>query len=269
MKTLNEICKKDGKYVKLIEEMSVVKNAVELLGGRRMKGGRGKGSRSGRDEEKGEGEGGEGREGEGREGEGGKEEGEGEEGEEEERRGWILRELRVKEKIGLLKLLNELVKGGVEMEDEEELKEVGMELEEEGNKHVEEEIEGEEEKEEEKREWEELSEIAHNFVWMVEKMKNRREGKKGKTLRMVRKMEEMVRKEEQMKSKTEEDEGKQIKNAGTLLSFSKSLDEIGVEFGDESVMRKENNSIIHNNEEIWVSGFVGGKLDNSVHRMFE
>ena len=52
------------------------------------------------------------------------------------------------------------------------------------------------------------------------------------------------------------------------MNLIQLLDGIGVEFGDVSKMRKENNSIIHNNEPRWVLGFVGGKLDNSVHRMF-
>ena len=90
------------------------------------------------------------------------------------------------------------------------MKEVLMELEEEGNKHVEEEIEGEgegggeeeeekEKKEEKKREWEELSERARNLVWVLEKMKNRREGKKSGTWKM------MKQKEEEMKKKVEEE----------------------------------------------------------------
>ena len=49
-----------------------------------------------------------------------------------------MRELRVQEKIGLMDLLSGIVKRRVELEDEEELKEVLMELEEEGNRHVEE-----------------------------------------------------------------------------------------------------------------------------------
>ena len=73
-----------------------------------------------------------------------------------------------------------------------------MELEEEGNKHVEEEIEGEgeneEEKEEEKREWEELSEKARNLLWVIEKMKNRREGKKNVTWKMIQKEKEEMEK---------------------------------------------------------------------------
>ena len=125
-------------------------------------------------------------------------------------------EMRVREKISLIEVLNELVKGGVEIvgkeEEEEEMKEVLMELEEEGNKHVEEEMEGKEggEKEEEaKREWEELSEKARNFVWVLEKMKNRREGKKGGTLKMSkRKEEEMEKKEAEMEKKVEEEKNK-------------------------------------------------------------
>ena len=53
------------------------------------------------------------------------------------------------------------------------------------------------------------------------------------------------------------------------LNSIESLDAIGVTFGDTSKMRAEHNSIIHNSDEIWVSGYIGGRLDNSIHRMFE
>ena len=280
---MSSLCKKDGRYMEVIKDSYVVKNAVILLGGQKKK-----------------------------EGEGEKDVKEGEEateeemGRREEEKGRVEMveciEMRVREKISLLELLSELVKGGVEMEDEEELKEVGMMLEEEGNNHVEEEIEGgegrkgeeveeneKEKDEEEKREWEELSEKAHQLVWVMEKMKNRREGKRSDTMRMVKRMkekdgkveddkermeeekqraiEEKRKMEEELKAKKEEDEGWQ--NLGTRIGLSRSLEEVGVEFGDGSVMRTENNSIIHNNEPRWVPGFVGGKLDNSVHRMFE
>ena len=113
-------------------------------------------------------------------------------------------EMRVREKLLLIDLLNELVKGGVEIEEEEEMKEVLMELEEEGNKHVEEEMEGE--GEEEMREWEELSEKACMLVRMMEKMKNRREGKKTATMKMSkRKEEEMEKKVEQERRGREEE----------------------------------------------------------------
>ena len=127
MKTLNEICKKDGKFVTVIKELSVVKNAIDLLGGRRMIERRGERNENVEDEME----------------EGGKEEeeekeGKGEEESEEEKgKKLIMGELRVKEKIGLLELLSRLVKRGVEMEDEEMLNEVGMMLEEEGNSHFE------------------------------------------------------------------------------------------------------------------------------------
>ena len=157
MEALKEICKKDGRYKEVIKESYIVKNAVILLGGRS------RGNGGGKEME------------------------------------W--KEMGVGEKIKLIELLGALVKGGVEMKEEEELKEVLMELEEEGNKHVEEgegeeEEEGEEEgegrgkREEEKREWEELSERARNLVWLLEKMKNRREGKKTGTLKMMKKKEE-------------------------------------------------------------------------------
>ena len=96
--------------------------------------------------------------------------------------------------------------------------------------------------------------------------------KEGEVSLLRREVEEERKKrkdmEEEMKAKKEEDE-QWIKNGGTRMNLMKSLDEMLVEFGDESVMRKENNSIIHNNEPRWVSGFIGRKLDNSVHRMFE
>ena len=153
-----------------------------------------------------------------------------------------------------------------------------------------------------------MSEKARNLVWAIESWKSRRERKKSGTLTMMKKeKEEMEKEKEEMEKKTEEErrgreeekkraeeeerkkEGNEeekkeieeevkrkkeeeegwIKNGGTRMYLLKSLDGIGVEFGDESVMRKENNSIIHNNEKIPVSGFVGGKLDNSIHRMFE
>ena len=126
-------------------------------------------------------------------------------------------------------------------------------------------LEEEEEEEEEKRKREEAERRAEE-----EKKKADEETRKRESLeREKRELEEKIeRLKSEMKPNMDKDEG-QIKNAGTLLSFSKSLDEIGVEFGDPSKMRKKKNSIIHNNEEIWVSGFVGEKLDNSVHRMFE
>ena len=264
MNTLNEICKKDTKYVKAIEELSVVKNAVELLGGRRKKEGGENGNGSRRDKEKQE----QGAECERNEG---KEE------------GMILTELRVKEKIGLLALLSGLVKRGVQMEDEEGLKEVGMTLEEEGNKHVEEDIDGE--GEEEKREWEELSERACMFVRLLEKMKARREGKKSETLRMLKRMSETEGKLEAANAVNEKlseeiialkaelgrlkidqkEERYQVNKVSEikLLAGMRSL------FGDWSILKVENNSIIHSSEPVFTSVFMGEKLNNSVHRMFE
>ena len=58
-------------------------------------------------------------------------------------------------------------------------------------------------------------------------------------------------------------------DSGSL--FIDSLDEIGAEFQDGSLLKIENNSIIdnNNNNKHWVTGFIGGKLDHSVHRMFK
>ena len=252
---LSSICKKDEQYKAVIQECYLVKDAHVLLGGKMSK------------------------EGE----KDGKEGAEGEITREELGIAMEWGEMRVGKKIVLIELLSELMKKGVEIGEEEELKEVLMELEEEGKKHVEEEKEGEEEGE--KREWEELSEKAHQLAWMIEKRKNRREGKKSGTLKkIVQEKEEMEKKitdaEQRMEQMKVEMEG--LKKEETLpiqkpstappiipYALSRSLDEIGVEFGDETIMRKENNSIIHNNEPRWVPAFVGGTLDNSLHRMFE
>ena len=261
MKTLNKICKKDGKYVKVIQELTVVKNAIQLLGGRRKTEGGGVGNEEAEEEEEKE-----------------KEKNEG-------RGGLIFCELRVQEKIGLLELLSGLVKRGVEMEEEEELKEVGMELEEEGNKHVEE--EDGELGEEENREWEELSEKARNLVWIIEKKKARLEGKKSETLRMLKKMkkkgvelEEANERLEEANGRLEEENaalkaelGRSGKKSGrgegegeekkaekygvNRVSEIKLLGEMRVLFGDWSILRRENNSIIHNHEQTYASSFVG------------
>ena len=191
METLKEIIKKDPKYVEGIKESSVVRNGVRLLGGRKR--------RNGREKDR-------------KEGEKGSEEGE------EEEKGGIMEEMecvemRVREKILLIELLNELVKGGMEIVEEEEMKEVLMELEEEGNKHVEEEIEGEgegEEKKEEKREWEELSEKACMLLRMIEKKKNRREGKKSESWKMMKKKEEEMEKRAVEAERRREEEKQQL-----------------------------------------------------------
>ena len=159
---MKQICKKDDRYKVMIKESRLVKNAIILLGGKKNRGG----------EERSE--------------EGGDIE-------------W--KDMGVGEKISLIELLTELVKGGMEMNEEEQMKEVLMELEEEGNNHMEEEMdgdgegegeeeEGEEGKREEKREWEKLSESARHLVFVIESAKARREGKKSTTLKMMRKREE-------------------------------------------------------------------------------
>ena len=89
METLKDIWKKDGRYKEVVKDSYLVKNAVILLGGRRK-------------------------------------EGEGKEGEEfeEEKGGMEVEcvEMNVGEKISLIELLSELVKGGMEIGEEEEMK---------------------------------------------------------------------------------------------------------------------------------------------------
>ena len=294
MKALSEICKKDSTYVNVIKELSVVKNAVELLGGKRtLEAGRGRkgDKRKGKKEEKGKG---------------------------------VLGELTVREKIGLLDLLSGLVKRGLEMEDEEELKEVGMMLEEEGSKHVEEGEEGEEEerkKEQERIQWDELTEKARNFVWVMESAKARREGKKIQTLRMMKKMGGNTEKLEEAQStierleeenaelkaeleqarkgkgggrgrrrgaRTEEEEEEAEGSSGEggrmeaeeekkkePYQMNKMIEEIELlrqmltPFADRRLLTFRNNSISHNLLPIPASLFIGPELADSVHRMFE
>ena len=199
MKALKEICRSNGEYVEMIKDASFVKNAVSLLRKRQI-------------EEEIEDE------------EGGKKEERGK----KESKGMEIegREMDVGEKASLIELLTELVRRGVKMREEEELKEVLMDLEEEGNRHIEEEIdreEGKEEKggkkekdkeeegkeeevEEERREWEELSESACLLVRMMEKMKRGREGKGSMSLKMKRQKEvELEEKAKEERRGREED----------------------------------------------------------------
>ena len=184
MKALEEMCEKDRRYVKVVRTLTIVKNAVKMLGGKMGRRRRGKQEMRREDGEEGEG------------------------GEDKEERGSdeISCELRNRSKIQLLELLVEVVEGGMkiwEILDEEELMEVVLELEEEGNKHLgggrEEEGRGEgeegEEKEEEKREWEELSERAHELVWVMETMKRDREMRGMKKRREIEWMESMKEEE--------------------------------------------------------------------------
>ena len=198
-------------------------------------------------------------------------------------------EMRVREKISLIELLNELVKGGVEIGEEEEMKEVLMDLEEEGNKHVEEGIEGQ--GEEEKREWEELSEKAHQLAWMMKKMKNRREGKKSGTLKMMEKKEEEMEKKVEEERRGREEEKKAFeericrmereieemrKEEGELRTPTPSntppvtpiesnvitsLDETSVTFTpNDDGIKKEGNIIIHHGSYSSRNCFIGGVM---------
>ena len=222
METLSSICKKDRRYKDVIKDCYLVKNAVILLGGRRSK--REEREEMGRAE---------GEEGERRK------EGEGKGGMEVD-----CIEMRVGEKILLIELLSELVKRGVEIVEEEEMKEVLMELEEEGNKHAEEEMEGEE-KEEEKMEWEELSERARNLVWVMEKMKNRREGKKTGTLKMMKKKEEDLEKRVEEERRGREEENKRADAEKKTIEEEKRRLEERIERMREEIEEMKRNSTLY------------------------
>ena len=281
---MKEIWTKDGRYKGVIEDSYIVKNAVMMLGGRRVVK---------------VGERWEGREGEGKGG-----------------RGKIIGEIGVGEKIKLIELLYELVKGGVKMREEEEMKEVLMELEEEGNEHVEEGDKGEEEgggkewvkeEEEEKREWEELSEKARSLVWVIESAEKRREGKKRESMKKIKEeKEEMEKKiEEERRGREEErkrcDEAKkekeelerkrregeeriermkkeieELKKEGGIslpppsntpsttasgLKLITSLDETSVVFPQSDLIKREENTIIHHGRSMYVRNcFIGGVM---------
>ena len=307
MSALCSICKKDDEYKEMIKESYYVKNAVVLLGGRRER----EKTEGLSETERKEGEAGVGRK-------------------EEEKGGMEIDciEMKVREKILLIELLSELVKGGMEIAEEEELKELLMELEEEGNSHLEvgmereeeeeeeeeeadplskilpisqeeeteqveetktiEEGEEEEEKEGEKREWEELSEKAHQLAWMMERMKKRREGKKSETLkRMKKEKEDMKQKMEEVEETIErmKVEMEKMKNEGTLhtpppthtpstspppfntppitsivSSVITSLDEVSVLFPQSSDIKREGNTIVHHAYDSYRHCFIGGVM---------
>ena len=257
----------------VIGECSIVKSAVKLLGG--------KGKERMEEEEE-----------EGREG--GIEEMGGEE--ERGRRGMIESELKIGEKIKLLELLVTLVKGRVEMEDEEGLMEVVMELEEEANEHVEkEEDEGEEEEEggekqegekrREKREWEELSERAHELVWVMETRKMGRERRRGKRKEGIewmekRKEDEMEKENDEMKKNRIEMERENSRIGGEnrgmkeemdrvkednshmkeLCPIITSLDGTTVTIPQSDGIKREGNTIIHHGSKSYRNCFIGGEM---------
>ena len=258
---LCEICQIDRGYLSVIRESSVVKNVVKLL--RRTGTSALENDREKREER-----------------------------EEEKAEKMVDREITVIEKIGLLELLLVLVKGDVEISDEEELIEVVLELEEEGNKHAEEEEEegkgegeGEGGKEEEKREWEDLSERAHELVWVMERLKKRREEKEGKRKERIE-WTEMKNEEEIDEENTEmkkecvemerencmlDGENRKVKEevAGmkeenkhmkTFCPLITSLDNTSVTFPEQTGMKREGNLIIHTGNTAILNCFIGGVL---------
>ena len=140
-------------------------------------------------------------------------------------------------------------------------------------KNLEEEKKGRDEerkgREEEKKKREESEKKVDEERRAKVQKKRRANEEKQKREESEKKAEDEKRKMEEEMKKMKEGDERWKRNLGTIMSLIRSLDDIGVELGDVNKMRKENNSIIHNNEDIWISGFVGGKLDNSVHRMFE
>ena len=272
MKELAAMCEMDRKYVKVLRRLTIIGNAAKLLGGRRGR----------RRKEKGEisGEGGEG----GEEEEGGEDRGEG---------GSDVQscELRIGEKIELIEILVCVIEGGGVISgilDEEELMEVVLELEEEARRHIEEAEGGEEgeEKDGEMREWEELSERAHELVWVMETMKKgRRRGRRGEKRKdglewMEKRKEEEIEKENSsMKKNSEEMERENYRIGGEnrgmkeemdrtkednvhlkeLCPIYTSLDDIKVTFSPNDGLKREGNTIITNNGHAlyWKHCFIG------------
>ena len=123
--------------------------------------------------------------------------------------------------------------------------------------------------EEEKARREESERKTEEEKRRADEEKRKREESEKRNLELQKQLECTKNKPKEEMKPSAEDE-RWIQKGGTHMHLMKSLDGLGVEFGDASLMRKENNYIIHNDEEIWASGFVGGNLDNnSVHRMFE
>ena len=175
-----------------------------------------------------------------------------------------------------------------------------MELEEEGNKHVEEKEEEDDDDEKgggEKREWEELSEKARNLVWVIESAKARREGKKSMSLKTMNKEKEEMEKnlqeaekgrEEEKKKREEEKRGfeeritrmkeemEEIRKEGILhtpppsntpaitpiaSSVITSLDGTSVTFTPSNDgIKREGNTIIHHEPNSHRNCFIGGEM---------
>ena len=164
LEAIRDWVSKDDRYISMIGECEIIRNAVSILRRRTI---------------------GEGEEEEGKEGEEAKE---GEKEEEEEG-------VSVREKNGLLGIVLEVVEGGAWKEEYEQLEEVVGQLEEEGKKRW-------MEKRGKKggrgggREWKEMGRLAHEIGWAIEEKKNVEGGKGIVTLgRMKKDLMEAIAKE--------------------------------------------------------------------------
>ena len=255
--SLLELCQKDKRYLNLIRESSIVKNAPKILRGGAVQ------RRRGDDKEE----------------------------EEKKRPVEDYSEVDVRGKIRLLELLVEVVNGGMEEKYQEELLETVLQLDYEANTHLEEEEgegegEGEEEgeggKEREKMEWEELSERVNELVWVMESLKKRRKKNRKSELEwMERKKEENIEKEnEEMRKKTEEMERENYRIEGENRELSEemgriqednshlkelcpqplTLNEMRLNFTHPDKIRREENQIVHYGSEGFANCLLGEVL---------
>ena len=87
-----------------------------------------------------------------------------------------------------------------------------------------------------------MSEKARNLVWVMEKMKNRREGKKIGTLKMMKKKEEEMEKKVEEGRRGREEEKKQKEEA---LQRNRELEERLCRMQKEMEEMKMNEEVLH------------------------
>ena len=176
------------------------------------------------------------------------------------------------EKIQLIELLSELVKGGVEIGEEEELKEVLMELEEEGNKHVEEGIEEEGEGEgegegdskegggREREEGREEKKKREESEKKREKVEGEKRELEERIRRMGEEMEEMKKNGISQLPSTHTASTNRSSHKNPRPSKITSLDGTSVIFPQLDWISRQGDIIIHDSSHICRNCFVGGVM---------